>query len=56
MVDERVEFCFSKGKLLVFSDLDDDFACLLVAAAEGKQVDFACSASLLWCGALVNTM
>lgn len=31
-VDERVEFCSSKRELLVFSDLADDFACLLVAA------------------------
>lgn len=31
-VGERVEFCFSKRELLVFSDLADDFACLLVAA------------------------
>lgn len=36
-VDERVEFCSSKRELLVFSDLADDFACLLVAAGRRER-------------------
>lgn len=34
-VDERVEFCLSKKEFLVFSDLADAFACLLLVAAGG---------------------